>query len=164
MPPCPYSVEFVDQEEDLLPEVIQGDFLWLQNMQDSDDMYYDTRVKSANVFMRGSLAVLKLSLQVPKSFNLDRGAQFLLRLRLNRVTLRRQYHALSSLLTHLRRVLFPSPSDIKPFEHLSNNINIANLRLSFFDKNIRENGQQLRTVVSILRQPKGTVPFIIFGP
>src|SRR6266404_946610 len=89
MPPCPYSVEFVDQEEDLLPEVIQGDFLWLQNMQDSDDMYYDTRVKSANVFMRGSLAVLKLSLQVPKSFNLDRGAQFLLRLRLNRVTLRR---------------------------------------------------------------------------
>ncbi len=101
----------MNQEEDLLPEVKKGDSLWLQNMQDSDDVYYDARVKSANVFIRGSRAVLKLSLQVPKSFNLYQGAQFLLRLRLNRSTLLRQYGALSSSLTHLRRVLFPSPSD-----------------------------------------------------
>ncbi|KAH9059530.1 P-loop containing nucleoside triphosphate hydrolase protein [Lactarius vividus] len=129
-----YFVEFKNEEEDLLPEVIKGDSLWLEDKQ--RDVYYDARVANTHVLMRGSLAVLKISLQVPKSFSPYCGTQFLLRFRLNRVTLCRQYHALTSLPAHLRRFLFPSASDIKP----------------------------LQTVVSILQQPKGTVPFIIFGP
>jgi helicase MOV-10 len=158
--PCGrHSVEFENEDEDLLPEVLKGDFLWLEDGQ--EDVYYDTRITNANVFMRGSLAVLKIFLQVPASFNLYRGVQFLLRFRLNRITLRRQYHALASPLTHLRRLLFPGVSYIKPIRCLSK-AEIAELPLA--NENIREDEQQLQTVVSILQQPKGTVPFIIFGP
>ncbi|KAH9041520.1 P-loop containing nucleoside triphosphate hydrolase protein, partial [Lactarius deliciosus] len=95
------------------------------------------------------------------SFNLYRGAIFLLHFRLNRVTLRRQYHALASSLMHLRRLLFPSTLDIKPNRPLSE----AEIdELPLVNENIREDEQQLQTVVSILQQPKGTVPFVIFGP
>jgi len=156
-----YSVEFEDNDEDLLPEVIAGDFLWLEDKQ--EDVYYDTRITAAKVSKRkgGSITVLKIFLEVPTSFNLYSGAQFLLRFRLNRVTLRRQYHALASSHAHLRRLLFPSASDIKPIRPLSKaKIN----KLPLVNENIREDEQQLQAVVSILGQPKGTVPFIIFGP
>ncbi len=164
MPTCPFipyrpSVEFKNEDEDLLPEVLKGDSLWLEDRQ--EDVYYDARVADANVFMRGSLAVLKVSLQVPKSFQLSRGVKFLLRFRLNRVTLCRQYDALTSSLVHLRRLLFPSVSDIKSIRRLSE-AEVAELPL--VNENIRDDKQQLQTVVSILQQPKGTVPFIIFGP
>jgi len=124
-------------------------------------VYYDTRINNAHVFTRGSLSVLKLLLDVPPSFDLYRGAQFLLRFRLNRVTLRRQYHALALLPAHLRRLLFPSPSDIKSIPRLSQ-AEIDDLPL--VNENIREDEQQLQTVVSILQQPRGNVPFIIYGP
>ncbi len=155
----PHSVEFENKDEDLLPEVIVGDFLWLEDRQ--EDVYYDARIKNADVFPRGSLTVLKIFLEVPTSFNLYRGAQFLLRFRLNRVTLCRQYHALASSSAHLRRLLFPSTSDIKSIRRLSE-AEVAELPL--VNENIRDDEQQLQTVVSILQQPKGTVPFIIFGP
>jgi helicase MOV-10 len=155
----PHSVEFENRDEDLLPEVIVGDYLWLEDRQ--EDVYYDTRITDAPVFKRGSLVVLKLSLDVPTGFDLYRGAQFFLRFRLNRVTLRRQYHALATLPAHLRRVLFPSTSDIKSIRSLSK-AKIDNLPLVSDD--IREDEQQLHAVVSILQQPKGSVPFIIYGP
>ncbi|KAH9166488.1 RNA helicase [Lactarius sanguifluus] len=155
-----YFVEFENKDEDLLPEVIVGDFLWLEDRQ--EDVYYDTRITKADVFLRGNLAVLKIFLEVPPSFNLYRGVQFLLRFRLNRVTLRRQYYALASSGGHLRHLLFPSDSDIKnPNRRLSK----AEIdKLSLVNENIRDDEQQLQTVVSILQQPKGSVPFIIFGP
>jgi helicase MOV-10 len=111
--------------------------------------------------MRGSLTVLRIFLQVPTRFNLIHGARFLLRRRLNRNVLRRQYSALESSLTHLRRLLFPTVSDIKLIQYLSE-IEIYDLPL--VNKGIAKDEQQLRVVVSILQQPKGSVPFIIFGP
>ncbi|KAF8267992.1 P-loop containing nucleoside triphosphate hydrolase protein [Lactarius quietus] len=111
--------------------------------------------------MKSNFAVLKISLQVPANFNPYRGAQFLLRFRLNRTTLRRQYHALAASFAPLRRLLFPSASDIKPIRRLSK----AEVdKLPLVNKKIREDDQQLNAVVSILQQPLGTVPFIIFGP
>jgi hypothetical protein len=32
------------------------------------------------------------------------------------------------------------------------------------NRNIRDDPQQLQAVISILEQPKGSVPFIIYGP
>ena len=61
----------------------------------------------------------------------------------------------------LRRLLFPSTSDIKLIQHFSEG-EVARLQLD--NENIHKDEQQLQTVVSILQQPKGTVPFIIFGP
>ncbi len=159
IPNRPHSVEFENEDEDLLPEVLLGDFLWLEDRL--EDVYYDARITKVDVSTRGILAVLRIFLQVPTSFNIYRGAIFLLRFRLNRVTLRRQYHALASSLTHLRRLLFPSASDIKSIRRLSE-AEVAELPL--VNENIRDDEQQLQTVVSILQQPGGTVPFIIFGP
>lgn len=155
------SVEIENHDEDLLPEVILGDYLWLDDMQ--EDLRYEARITRAEVFARGQgrSAVLRMSLRLPTDFNLYRGAQFILRFRLNRITLRRQYHAMASLSSPPRRLLFPSVADIKPMHRLSS-AEINNLDLVNGD--IRDDDQQLQTVVSILQQPKGTVPFIIFGP
>ncbi|KAN0127194.1 P-loop containing nucleoside triphosphate hydrolase protein [Lactarius tabidus] len=158
-----YSVELHNNDEDLLPEVITGDFLWLDDRQ--EDIRYEARITNFSVFTvpRGkfTLAVLKIFLQVPASFDLYRGAQFQLRFRLNRMTLRRQYHALASSFASLRRLLFPSASDIKPLRYLSE----AEIdKLPLVNQKIRKDDQQLNAVVSILQQPKGSVPFIIFGP
>jgi hypothetical protein len=155
----PYSIEFENTDEDILPEVLKGDSLWLEDRQ--EDVYYDVRVTRADVSTRDLLSVLKIVLQVPTSFNLYRGATFLVHFRPNRITLRRQYHALASSLAHLGRILFPSASDIKPIRCLSK----AKIdKLPLFDENIRTDEQQLHAVVSILQQPKGSIPFIIFGP
>lgn len=156
-----YSIEIENNDEDLLPEVIVGDFLWLDDIQ--EEIRYEARITKTDVFPRGEgrLAVLKMSLKLPANINLYRGATFILRFRLNRITLRRQYHVMASFSASLRRLLFPSAADIKPMQCHSkteaDNLNLVN-------NNIRDDDQQLQTIISILRQPKGTVPFIIFGP
>ncbi|KAI0294855.1 hypothetical protein B0F90DRAFT_1820972 [Multifurca ochricompacta] len=99
-----YSVEIENKDEDLLPEVIIGDFLWLDDKQ--DDIRYEARITNADVFTK-----------MPAQFDLYRGATFILRFRLNRITLRRQYHALASSFGSLRRLLFPIVTDIKPLQH-----------------------------------------------
>ncbi len=86
---------------------------------------------------------------------------YLLSFRLNCVTLCRQYDALTSSFAHLRRLLFPSVSDIKSIRrHLEAEV----AELPLVNENIHDDKQQLQMVVSILQEPKGIVPFIIFGP
>ncbi|KAI0259125.1 P-loop containing nucleoside triphosphate hydrolase protein [Gloeopeniophorella convolvens] len=154
-----YGVEIKNEDEDLLPEVIVGDFLWLDDIL--DDIRYEARITDVDVFRRGGLAVLKMRVQLPRESSLHHGAPFMLRFRLNRITLRRQYHALASSLAPLRRLLFPSASDIKPVRQLPRS-EIDNLPL--VNRDIRGDAQQLQTVVSLLQHPKGSVPFIIYGP
>jgi helicase MOV-10 len=139
-----------------------GDFLWLDDVQ--DDIRYEARVTDVYVFERSRTAVLKMSLKLPTDFNLYRGAIFTLRFRLNRVTLRRQYHVLATLSTPQRRLLFPSVSDVRPIpiERRLSRAEIDDLQL--FNESIRDDEQQLQTVISLLQQPMGTVPFIIYGP
>jgi helicase MOV-10 len=157
------SLEIENNDEDLLPEVILGDFVWLDDIQ--EDTRYEARISKAEVFSRGQSrdAVLKVSLKLPTEFTLQPHALFILRFRVNRITLRRQYHALASL-SHGNipcRLLFPSAADIGPLQRLSK----AKIdKLELVNKNIRNDDQQLCTVVSILEQPQGSVPFIIFGP
>jgi helicase MOV-10 len=157
------SIEIENNDEDLLPEVVLGDFVWLDDIQ--ADIRYEARIAKTEVFQRGQsrIAVLKMSLRLPTNFDVQQGALFVLRFRVNRITLRRQYHALASLSTGNIpcRLLFPSSADIGPIQHLSR-AEIYNLDLA--NGNIRDDDQQFRTVVSILEQPQGSVPFIIFGP
>jgi helicase MOV-10 len=156
------SIEIENNDEDLLPEVALGDFLWLDDIH--DDIRYEARVTNVDVYIRDHLAVLKMSLRLPTDFNLHRGSRFELRLRHNRTTLRRQYHALTATLAPPRRLLFPSVSDIKPMRRLSR-AEIDNLKFrQLVNRDIRDDGQQLQTVISILEQPPGSVPFIIYGP
>lgn len=155
-----YSLEIENNNEDLLPEVILGDFVWLDDIQ--EDIRYEARISKTEVFSRGQsrAAVLKVSLRLPTEFTLQPHALFILRFRVNRITLRRQYHALASL-SHGNipcRLLFPSARHLQRLSRTK----IDNLEL--VNENIRDDDQQLRTVVSILGQPQGSVPFIIFGP
>jgi helicase MOV-10 len=116
------------------------------------------------VFMRHHLAVLKMSLRLPPDFNLYGETQFVLRFRHNRITLRHQYHALTNSFPPPRRLLFPSVSDIKPKRHLSR-AEVYNLKFRHLvNRRIRDDPQQLQAVVSVLEQPKGSVPLIIYGP
>jgi len=157
-----YSVEIENNDEDLLPEVVLGDLLWLDDIQ--DNTRYEARVTNINVFMRRHLAVLKMSLRLPAGFDLYLGAQFALRFRHNRITLRRQYHALIASFSPSRRLLFPFESDIKPMRSLSR-AEIGNLKShQLVNRNIRDDGQQLQAVISILEQSQGSVPFIVYGP
>ncbi len=156
------SIEIENDDEDLLPEVALWDFLWLDDIQ--DDIRYEARVTNVDVFTRHHLAVLKVSLRLPADFNLYKEAQFELRFRHNRIALRRQYHALTAALAPSRRLLFPSLSDIRPMRRLSR-AEIDNLKFrQLVNRDIRDDGQQLQALISILEQPPGSVPFIIYGP
>ena len=157
------SIEIENDDEDLLPEVVLGDFVWLDDIQ--ADIRYEARIAKVEVFPRGQdrVSVLKMSLRLPTAYDPDQGAMFILRFRANRITLRRQYHALARLTPGKLpgRLLFPSAEDFGVAQHLSR-AEIDDLEL--VNENIRDDDQQLRTVVSILEQPEGSVPFIIFGP
>ncbi|KAH9959444.1 hypothetical protein BC827DRAFT_504602 [Russula dissimulans] len=138
-----------------MPEVVLGELVWLDNIQ--DNIRYEACVTDIDV-RKWDYAVLGVSLRLPDKFYsyeerfalnspdnfYSYGERFALGFRHNRLTLRRQYHALVASFSPSRRLLFPSVSDIKP--------------------NIRDDDQQLQAVVSILEQPQGSVPFIIYGP
>ena len=128
-----------------MPEVALGDFLWLDDIH--DDIRYEARVTNVDVFTRHHLAVLKVSLRLPINFNLHNEARFEVRFRHNRITLRRQYHALTAALAPPRRLLFPSLSDIKPIQHLSR-AEIDNLKFrQLVNRDIRDDRQQFQAVI-----------------
>jgi helicase MOV-10 len=144
-----------------LPGVALGDFLWLDDIH--DDIRYEARVTNVDVLIRHHLAVLEVSLRLPTDFNLYKGSRFELRFRHNRCTLLRQYRALTAALAPPRRLLFPSVSDIKPTRRLSR-AEIDNLKSrQLVNSDIRHDSEQLQAVISILEQPPGSVPFIIYG-
>ena len=156
-------VEIENDDEDLLPEVALGDLVWLDNIQ--DNIRYEARVTNVDVLTsdQGRAAVFRMSLRLPAGFELYPGARFALRFRHNRITLRQQYHTLIASFSPSRRLLFPSVPDVKPLRSLSR-AEINNLKSQMVNQNIRDDGQQLQTVVTILEQPQGSVPFIIYGP
>jgi helicase MOV-10 len=157
------SIEIVeDNPDEDLPEVIVGDHFWLDDRLEG--RRYEACVTHVDVFERRRVAVLRMSLRLPTNFEFSRGPIFRLSFRLNRITLRRQYHALATLFTPQRRLLFPSLVDIQPTERRLSRVEIEKLKLKLSNQSIRDDKQQLQTVISILQQPKGTVPFIIFGP
>jgi len=156
------SVEIENDDEDLLPEVVLGDLLWLDDVQ--DNIRYEARVANIDIFTRHHLAVLKMLVRLPAEFEFYEGKQFVLQFRHNRTTLCHQYHALTTSFASPRRLLFPSVSDIKPNRHLSR-AEIYNLKFRHLvNRRIRDDPQQLQAVVSVLEQPKGSVPFVIYGP
>ena len=156
------SVEIENEDEDILPEVVLGDFLWLDD--DRNNVRYEARVADIDVFTRHHLAILKISLRLPTDFNHYQGAKFVLLFRHNRITLRHQYHALTGSFAAPRRLLFPSVSDIKPKQHLSR-AEVHDLKFRHLvNRRIRDDPQQLQAVVSILEQSPGSVPFVVYGP
>jgi helicase MOV-10 len=157
-----HSVEIENDDEDILPEVVLGDFLWLVDVK--NNIRFEARVVKIDAFARHHLAVLNMLVRLPPDFYLYQGTQYVLQLRHNRLIIRHQYHALISSFLSPRRLLFPSVSDIKPKRHLAR-AEIYNLKFRHLvNRAIRDDPQQLQTVVSVLEQPPGSVPFLVYGP
>ncbi|KAI0062682.1 P-loop containing nucleoside triphosphate hydrolase protein [Artomyces pyxidatus] len=155
-----YMITMSDLEADnMLPELIVGDFIFLDDQLEAER--WEGRVLRLASYMRSQHSELKIVLAMPDGFNVYHGDNFNLRLKLNRMTLRRMYHALAAPFTNSRRFLFPTVQDILPSptplpEHL--------LGMELFEENIRADYEQLQVVYSILHQPPGSIPFIIYGP
>ena len=86
------------------------------------------------------------------------GQQFHARFKLNRIPLRRQHQAMDAAFTE-DRVLFPLvthlPSDVP---------SPSSAGLKVYNDLISSNEPQLQAVVSVVGQPPGSLPFVIFGP
>lgn len=84
------------------------------------------------------------------------GQHYNVRFKLNRYPLRRQHQALDTAFMQ-DRILFPMQIHVLPD-------NVPDVPLRVFNKLIATNPPQLLAVKSIIRQPLGAVPFVIFGP
>ncbi|KAF8320844.1 P-loop containing nucleoside triphosphate hydrolase protein [Clavulina sp. PMI_390] len=94
------------------------------------------------------------------SFSAVRGQRFDVRFTLNRSSLRRMHQALA-VAWNPERILFPSERDIE-FSTAPTEEEISDVRL--VNRYLESNPSQKLAVTSILNQPPGSIPFIIFGP
>lgn len=97
----------------------------------------------------------EVSLRFNASFKHAPGQTFHVHFKLNRVPLRRQHLAMDTAFTS-DRILFPAPPHILP--------QLAIPSLKFVNPLIGNNPAQRQAVASIIRQPPGSPPFVVFGP
>ncbi|KAG6811022.1 hypothetical protein H0H92_009325 [Tricholoma furcatifolium] len=84
---------------------------------------------------------------------------FYVRFKLNRYPARRQHQALDSAFSE-ERVMFPGQKFLPKGTYPKP----ADVRLQLANPLIEKNLPQLQAVVSIVKQPPGSLPFVIFGP
>ncbi|KAG6850077.1 hypothetical protein H0H93_001427 [Arthromyces matolae] len=123
-------------------------------------------LKEDRVFWSGieSLSRLKardmatgLKVEFMRSWSNDQ--LFNVRFQLNRIPVRRQHQALENDFAE-ERVLFPGRMHLPkgPYPKQSD------VHLQIINPQVRTNPPQLQAVISILNQPSGSLPFVIFGP
>ncbi|KAK0191915.1 RNA helicase [Armillaria mellea] len=129
------------------PSVLVGDNIFVRKSDAPEGHWYSGCVH----FVRQ----MEVGLCFNHSFKAASTDKFLVRFKLNRYLLRRQHQALETAFAPLR-LLLPTeqhvlaPSRASPWKS--------------FNKLIDTNPRQRQAVDFILRQPGGSVPFIIFGP
>ncbi|KAK0452060.1 P-loop containing nucleoside triphosphate hydrolase protein [Desarmillaria tabescens] len=134
------------------PSVLVGDFILVRPVGQPDKTWFEGRVH--NVTMS------HVSLRFSDEFNTYRGTKFDVRFVLNRIPFRRMHDALDNK-NDPARFLFPGP------EHLTTAGPVTSAMLEELvplNRDIGRNREQLETVAAIVHQPKGSVPFIVFGP
>ena len=82
------------------------------------------------------------------------------RFKLNRITLKRQHHALDTK-NQADRFLFPTTAHSSS---VARREGVNKQKSSYFNSNIANNEQQQLAVRSIVRLPPGSPPFVLFGP
>lgn len=101
-----------------------------------------------------------VSLRFDDKFSTYRGTKFDVLFTLNRLPYRRMHQVLTNS-NNPARLLFPEPAHI---------LNVSRLSRAQIDsivpvnRLIGEDEEQLETVAVIVHQPRGSVPFVIFGP
>ncbi|KAK0215503.1 P-loop containing nucleoside triphosphate hydrolase protein [Armillaria fumosa] len=134
------------------PSVLVGDFILVHPVGQHDKTWFEGRVHD--------VAMLHVRLGFSDKFNTYRGNKFDVRFVLNRLPLRRAHHALVNK-NDPPRLLFPGPEHLKDVQPTSLAVLEALIPLN---RSLGDNPEQLETVAAIVHQPRGSVPFIVFGP
>lgn len=101
----------------------------------------------------------EVGLRFNAAFKHNPNQRYKIRFKLNRYPLRRQHQALDSAL-HSDRILFPTNVNvIQTATSL-----VGTLRIRVYNKLIATNPPQLQAVNTVLNQPPGSPPFVLFGP
>ncbi|KAJ7255409.1 P-loop containing nucleoside triphosphate hydrolase protein [Mycena rebaudengoi] len=133
------------------PSVLVGDRIRVQKHGTTNGRWFE-----------GGVHVVRkeeVGLQFHTSFRTSPAERFAVRFKLNRIPLRRQHLAMNTVFLQ-NRVLFPLSCHVPRTPYPTQ----ANARLQVFNPLIAGNVPQLQAVVSIVKRPAGSVPFVIFGP
>ena len=134
------------------PSVIMGDSILVRS-----------KSSSAGPWFRGFVHRLELKgvhLRFHPSFHGLRGEKYNVRFQLNRLPFRRMHQALDTGF-NAERVLFPN-EELLGERNPPSSSDIRKIKT--IKREIGTNEPQLLAVASILYQPPGSVPFIVFGP
>ena len=134
---------------DRRPSVLVGDYILARRSGDSD--WYQGRVHKVHFDI--------LTLYFPDGFSNYRGNKYDIRFVYNRLPDRRKHLAVISPYKPMR-LLFPDKTHIKN-ERVTPSEVVA---INPINREMQSNYEQLEAVAAIVKQPPGSVPFIIFGP
>ncbi|KAJ7669415.1 RNA helicase [Mycena polygramma] len=134
------------------PSVIVGDFILVRHTGVAEGPWFEGRVHK--VYQS------HVSLRFGENFSTYKGTKFDVKFTLNRLPHRRMHQALTNSFKE-SRILFPRD------EHILRNRRVsASERDSItpVNRRIAEDPEQFETVVAIVHQPRGSPPFVVFGP
>ncbi|KAF8522660.1 P-loop containing nucleoside triphosphate hydrolase protein [Gautieria morchelliformis] len=135
------------------PSVIVGDRILVQRQGS----------KSSGRWFEGFVHRVRLNdvdLKFHSSFHSYSGQKYNVRFKVGRLPLRRMHQALGTAFTS-DRVLFPGEA------HIMSRVVTTDaemMRIRCVNRSIESNPPQLQAVASILHMPRGSVPFVVFGP
>ncbi|KAF8916713.1 P-loop containing nucleoside triphosphate hydrolase protein [Mucidula mucida] len=134
------------------PSVNVGDFIRVRAVEHTNNTWYEGCVHK--------VAEKHVSVRFSDEFNTYKKAKFEVRFVLNRLSFRRMHQALVNK-NNPTRLLFPD------VEHLTNarrmSADIID-EIMPFNRSVGNNREQMETVAAIVHRPRGSVPFIVFGP
>ncbi|SJL11598.1 uncharacterized protein ARMOST_15004 [Armillaria ostoyae] len=134
------------------PSVLVGDFILVRSVGQPNKTWFEGRVHD--------VAMSHVKLRFSDAFNTYRGTKFDVRFVLNRLPYRRAHHALINKNDPVR-LLFPGPEHLREARLVSQ----ATVKeLIPLNRSLGGNPAQLEAVAAIVHQPRGSVPFILFGP
>ncbi|KAF7323583.1 RNA helicase [Mycena kentingensis (nom. inval.)] len=145
----------VEGLEEGRPSVVVGDFIRLRHTGVEDGPWYEGRVHQVHQ--------KHLSLRFGDNFSTYRGTKFDVRFTLNRLPLRRMHQALTNA-SNQERILFPTVDHMKGKRNVRRCSEEQIAAIVPVNRLVAEDREQLETVAAIVNRPRGTVPFVIFGP
>ncbi|KAL1743982.1 P-loop containing nucleoside triphosphate hydrolase protein [Schizophyllum fasciatum] len=131
------------------PSVLIGDRILVQKDGDSSGRWYEGRVHVVRQ--------AEVGLKFHTSFGWTSSQRYTVRFKLNRVPLRRQHQALDMVFSQ-PRALYPDE------EHLLSATRFSTAGIRTINPLMGTNLPQLQAVASIVKLPKGSLPFVVFGP
>ncbi|KAI4522633.1 P-loop containing nucleoside triphosphate hydrolase protein [Schizophyllum commune Loenen D] len=131
------------------PSVLLGDRILVRSNNDTAGKWFEGRVHVVRQ--------VEVGLKFHASFGWTNDQRYIARFKLNRIPLRRQHQALDTVFDQ-PRALFPVAA------HLASGPHPSAAGLQTVNPLIATNAPQLQAVASIVKMPKGSLPFVVFGP